>query len=50
MAFQEFIEFLCRVAEHISPASLGEPEDLPVEERFALPLQVKMETFLTFIY
>lgn len=38
MGYHEFIEFLSRVAEHISPASLGEPEDLPVEERFGLPL------------
>jgi hypothetical protein len=30
MGFQEFTEFLCRAAEHISPAALGESDDLPI--------------------
>jgi len=38
MGFLEFVEFICRVAEHISPATLGDSEDIPIEERFSLPL------------
>ena len=38
MGYPEFIEFVCRVAEHMSPAALGEPDDFPIEERYGLPL------------
>ncbi|CAK83556.1 unnamed protein product (macronuclear) [Paramecium tetraurelia] len=51
MTFNEFLEALGRVAEKISPAPIGEDAQIwPVMARQTLPLHIKLESLLTFIF
>lgn len=51
MNYQEFIECLGRLAEIISPAPIGEhAEQYDRLKSNLLPLYVKLESFLTYIY
>ncbi|CAD8082483.1 unnamed protein product [Paramecium sonneborni] len=51
MTFYEFLEALARVAEKISPAPIGEDASVwPVLARQTLPLHIKLESILTFIF
>ncbi|CAD8162810.1 unnamed protein product [Paramecium octaurelia] len=51
MTFIEFVEALGRIAERISPAPIQEPaEQYTVLQRQQLPLHVKLETLLTYLY
>jgi hypothetical protein len=51
MNFYEFLEALARVAEKISliPLSFGK-EKIPIEQRRLMPLHVKLEGLILFIY
>lgn len=47
----EFIESLARMAERISPVPVGERiYEWNYEQRTTLPLHVKLESFLTYVY
>ncbi|CAD8141715.1 unnamed protein product [Paramecium octaurelia] len=51
MTLIEFIESLGRIAERISPSPIGERiADWTYEQRTMLPLNVKLESLLTYIY
>jgi hypothetical protein len=51
MTFIEFVEALGRVAERISPAPITDfVENFTPLQRLTLPLHVKLETLLSFLY
>ncbi|CAD8181810.1 unnamed protein product [Paramecium pentaurelia] len=51
MTFNEFLEALGRVSEKISPAPIGEDAQIwPILARQTLPLHIKLESLLTFIF
>lgn len=51
MTFIEFVEALGRIAERISPAPITDfAENYTPLQRQTLPLHVKMESLLTYLY